>query len=64
MSHQDIVYTRTQDRVLEDVVRQSPVDKVQEAMHARLLRIATPWLLFSALPWVAGSLMHKRPRSN
>jgi hypothetical protein len=47
---------RTADRLLEDDVRESPVDIERQAVHRRLLHIAVPWLWFVAPPWLFGSL--------
>lgn len=51
-----ITRTRTKDRILEDTVKQSPVDVEQQAIHQKLLYLAVPWLALVAPPWLLSSL--------
>jgi hypothetical protein len=56
MMTNETIRVRTADRLLDDEVRQTPVDVEREAVHRRLLHIAVPWLWFIAPPWLIGSL--------
>jgi hypothetical protein len=56
MLSNDTARVRTKDRLLEDAVRQSPVDVEQQTIHRKLLHIAVPWLWLVAPPWLLGSL--------
>lgn len=51
-----IVRTKTRDRVLEDTVKQNPVDIERQAIHQKLLYLAVPWLALAAPPWLLSSL--------
>lgn len=51
-----IVRTKARDRVLEDTVKQNPVDVEQQAIHEKLLYLAVPWLALVAPPWLLSSL--------
>jgi hypothetical protein len=53
----DTARVRTEDRLLEDAVRDSPVDLEQQAIHRKLLYLAVPWLYLVAPPWVLGSVV-------
>ena len=45
----------TRDGPLDDVVRQSPVDQAQAAIHRRLLHVSAVWLWFVAPGWLLGA---------
>jgi hypothetical protein len=51
------VRTQTRDRVLEDAVKQSPVDVEQAAIHRKLLYLAAPWLALVVPPWLLSSFV-------